>query len=318
MDVIWLTVLGFLLAGWFVLDGYTLGVGMLLRRLGPEAGERRLLLAGVGPYFLAGEVWLVVFAGVLLAAFPELEKELFTSLRPVVVVLVVCWVLRSSALWLRLRRDGAGWQRGWERTLAGASAGLAACWGLLLGNVAQGLPGRGAFAALTPLPLACALTLPVLLAVHGATVGAARTTGALSLRAGALAGRLALPAAGLLGCTVLTGALTAVLREDAVSAPLPALVCALAAVAALAWARTPLAGTAHTAALPATALAAAAPALTVGIAAHDSLTALAAPRDALDSLAPALLPALALVVAVQAGVLWLFRGRADGRSTVFF
>ncbi|MFJ9584804.1 cytochrome d ubiquinol oxidase subunit II [Streptomyces acidicola] len=317
MDVIWLSVLGLMLGGWFVLDGFTLGTGMLLTRLGRDDGERRVVLAGVGPFFLAGEVWLVVAAGVLISAFPELENELFTAFRPLLVLLLVCWVVRSASLWFRARRTDTAWRRCWEGALAVAGAGFAASWGLVLGNLAQGIPAHGTHVStlslFNPFALLCAVTLVALLALHGAAFIAARVEDGPAARASALTARLAVPAAGLLVMTAAAGFVTA----DGVDSPGAALAVLAVGAAATAVAGT-LAKNGSASALCATAVAATAPVLAVGFGAATALADLAAPADVLDRLTPLALPAIGVVLVLQAWVLWLFRHRVNDRSVAFF
>lgn len=132
MDLVWLGLLGLLLAGWSVLDGGNLGLGRSLRRIGRTGPERRLLLTAIGPFLLGGEVWLVAAAGLLIGAFPALEKDLLYAYYPLVVTLVVAWVLRDIGVWFRSRRPSAAWQRGgnassWSRAPCSRSPG-ARCW----------------------------------------------------------------------------------------------------------------------------------------------------------------------------------------------
>src|SRR6266545_3331668 len=82
METIWLLVLGGLFAGWFALDGFSLGVGMLLPYLGGRPDHRRTAVTAFGPFFLANEVWLLAAVTVLTAAFPRLEADLFAACYP--------------------------------------------------------------------------------------------------------------------------------------------------------------------------------------------------------------------------------------------
>src|SRR6266542_3111938 len=107
METIWLLVLGGLFAGWFALDGFSLGVGMLLPYLGGRPDHRRTAVTAFGPFFLANEVWLLA---------------------------------RAGAVWRRARRGRYGWRAGEDAGLTNGSTDVAATWGLLLANVAQGLP----------------------------------------------------------------------------------------------------------------------------------------------------------------------------------
>lgn len=140
MDVIWFILLGLLLTGYFACDGVTTGSGILLRALGRTERERRAVITSFGPFFLANEVWLIATGGVLLGAFPLLERHLLAGLHPFVVAVLVAWVLRDAAVWFRSRIGLAGWRSRWDRLLVVASCALAALWGLVLGVLMYGLP----------------------------------------------------------------------------------------------------------------------------------------------------------------------------------
>ncbi|MFC7103330.1 cytochrome d ubiquinol oxidase subunit II [Nonomuraea rubra] len=142
MEIVWLLVVGLLLSGWYALDGFALGAGMFLAVLRGDARGRRRVVAAIGPFFLAGEVWLIAFAGVLAVTFPGAEAALFTALYPVIVVMVAAWFVRDLGMWFRARRPEPGWQRRWETAQAVASAVFAAAAGLFLGNAVQE-PGAG-------------------------------------------------------------------------------------------------------------------------------------------------------------------------------
>lgn len=140
MEIVWYGVLAVLLLGYFALEGFDLGVGMLLPVLGRTREERDRLVARIAPFVLANEVWLVALAGVLLGAFPVLEGELFAELYPLVVAALGCWVLRDAGLWFRRRLDGAAWRALWDHVICAASAGLALTWGIALAAAAWEVP----------------------------------------------------------------------------------------------------------------------------------------------------------------------------------
>ncbi|MFD0800701.1 cytochrome d ubiquinol oxidase subunit II, partial [Streptomonospora algeriensis] len=200
MDVIWLSVLGLLLGGWFILDGFAVGVGMVQTWIGRDDSERRTLLAGVGPFFLGSEVWLVAAAGVLIAAFPTLEEQVFTAFRPLLVLLLVSWALRSASWWMRSRRENEGWRRGWDTGMAVGSVGFAATWGMLLANLARGVPAStpGTVALFDPFAALGAASVVLLLALHGATFASIRVRGELARRARSAAAAISPAAAAVL------------------------------------------------------------------------------------------------------------------------
>ncbi|TYK45006.1 cytochrome d ubiquinol oxidase subunit II [Actinomadura decatromicini] len=125
-------------AGYLVLAGADVGVGMLLPWLGRDERERRLVIASFAPFFLGNEVWLVAAAGLVAGAFPGLEHELLAELYPLVVVLLVGWVVRDMGLWLRGRVDAAAWRAVWDGAVVAGSWALALAWGSVLGSVLGG------------------------------------------------------------------------------------------------------------------------------------------------------------------------------------
>jgi cytochrome bd-type quinol oxidase subunit 2 len=193
MEIIWFGVFALLLVGYFALEGFDLGVGMLLPVLGRDQEGRDRLVAAMAPFVLANEVWLVAVAGSLFGVFPALEGEVISGLYPLVVSLLVCWILRDAGLWFRRRMDGRGWRAFWDMVICVASLGLALSVGSGLTAALQGL-------AVSPLSLAGGLVVAAAFAFHGWTFVAWRLPGEFGpgrtgkdlLRSGAVA---ALPAA---------------------------------------------------------------------------------------------------------------------------
>ncbi|WP_066935285.1 cytochrome d ubiquinol oxidase subunit II [Microtetraspora fusca] len=171
MDILWLGVFALLLIGYFALEGFDIGIGMLLPVLGRTREERDRLVAGMAPFVLAGEVWLVAVAGVLFGAFPHLEGETLFALYPLVVGLLVSWVIRDAGLWFRRRLDGRAWRAFWGGALCAGSYGLALTWGLALAALVQGGP------VLTPLGVGYAAVVVGVFAIHGRRFAAWRAGG---------------------------------------------------------------------------------------------------------------------------------------------
>lgn len=142
MDVYWYALVGLLLAGYLALESIDFGVGMLLPLADTESGRARIRRTVV-PLFLANEVWLVAFAGLLFGALPRLEGELLYALRLPVLALLCAWFLRDAALWFRTAHPGVGWRRAWDIVLPVASLVLAAGWGAVLATLIQGLSTSG-------------------------------------------------------------------------------------------------------------------------------------------------------------------------------
>lgn len=160
MHVVWTGVLAGLLIGYFALEGFTLGAGMLLPVLGRDQAGRDRIVAAIAPFTLAGEVWLVAAAGVLIGAFSRAEHAVFRGLYPVIVALLLCWVLRDAGLWFRRRLDGPRWRAGWDLVICVASAGLAVSLGTAL--VTMPLGGTA-----WPVALLGGVLVAALFALHG-------------------------------------------------------------------------------------------------------------------------------------------------------
>ncbi|BCJ34598.1 hypothetical protein Athai_21010 [Actinocatenispora thailandica] len=300
-----------LVAGWFVLDGYGLGTGILLRWLAPPGRPRRRVLTGVGPVLLANEMWLVAAAGLVAGAFPAAERVLAAAW-PAVVPGLAAWVLRDAGLWLRGRRDSPRWRRCWESGYALGSLVFAFCWGLLLGGLALGLPpglglGDPGTAWFAPV---CGLVVVGVLGTHGAAVTAVRVPSAAA-RAVKLVERLARPAAALTLPVALAGLTLPAVRAQL--APPAALV--LLAPLGLLYARRALAHRQPKRATAGTAVAAAAPALAVLGCAAPQLAAAAGDSTVL---AVVLLAAAPVVLAHQGLLWWLFRHPVTDRTVAFF
>ncbi|GGK93052.1 hypothetical protein Sme01_59280 [Sphaerisporangium melleum] len=184
MEIIWLAVLAALLIGYFALEGFDIGVGMLLPVLsrareragepGPPQRHRDRLVAAMAPFVLANEIWLVAAVGTLIGAFPSLEGEVISGLYSVVVALLVSWILRDAALWFRRRMDGAAWRAFWDAVLCAASWGLALSWGVALAALVRGLPGTAFDAA----GLLGGAVVAAVFAFHGRAFVAWRLAGA--------------------------------------------------------------------------------------------------------------------------------------------
>lgn len=174
MDILWFLTFAVLLAGYFALEGFDIGLGVLLPVLGRSPAARDRLVGAMAPFVLANEVWLVALAGVLFGAFPVLEGETLSRLYPLVVALLLAWILRDAGLWFRRRADGALWRALWDTALWAGSAGLALVWGATLVAVSRGLPASPLDAPGLLGGFAAGVALLALLAWHGRAFAAWR------------------------------------------------------------------------------------------------------------------------------------------------
>lgn len=332
---IWYALLGLLFCGYLVLDGVTIGTGVIQRMLVRGDADRHTVAAATGPFYLGNEVWLVAAAGITLGGLPGLESAVFGGLYPVIVLAVAALLLRHSAMQFR-RRVKPGLHQGfWESAVQLACLVLAVVWGALGGILLSALPLRDGRlpldteVLLRPVPVLSALTAVAVFALHSAVFLAGRTEGPVSGRALVLARRLMPVAAGL---AVVTAAATVV--DDHARAgllnPLAAVVVALLGLAALVRAPRGAAAGGRAAWLVSGA-ALAAPVLLIGVshfpqavvssvpgARHLSIADVAADPATLSVVGPLVLLVLPVLLAFQAMQWWAFRGRSDDRSQVYF
>ncbi|GAB2878950.1 cytochrome d ubiquinol oxidase subunit II [Streptomyces mayteni] len=184
METLAALVLGVFVAGYFVLGGADIGLGMLLPALGRDRSERGAVIAAIGPLFMANEVWLVAAAGVFVGCFPALEGELFSGLLPVLVPLLAGWLLRDAGLWWRRVSDA----RALDALVVGGSWLLAGAWGWLLASLLVATEGGGYPPAPPATGAITAAGAAALFAAHGLGLAGRRLTGEPLRRAWQLTG----------------------------------------------------------------------------------------------------------------------------------
>jgi cytochrome d ubiquinol oxidase subunit II len=218
LNAIWFVLVGVLLTGYAVLDGFDLGSGPLLL-LTPEDRERRIILNAIGPVWSGNEVWLVTGAGALFAAFPNVYATVFSGFYDLFLLLLAALIFRAAAIEFRSRRPGPGWRRGWDRAFAAASVLSAFPVGVALGNLVWGVPldGRGEFSGtslslLTPYPLLVGTTAVALMTMHANLFLLLKTEPPLLDRLARLA-KATIPL--YLACFVLLNAATLVFLDSA-------------------------------------------------------------------------------------------------------
>ena len=196
LKVIWWGLVLFLLVGFVVMDGFDLGVGMLLPVVGKTDDERRVLLNSVGPVWEGNQVWLIAGAGTLFAAWPLVYAAAFSALYVPFMFLLFGLFLRPVGFDYRSKLPDPVWRRWWDRALVVGGLLPTLVFGATLGLVLQGLPFRfdaalrihyGAFAFHWPLLLTAMGTALALLLLHGASFLQCKTQGAIAARRARLA-----------------------------------------------------------------------------------------------------------------------------------
>ena len=185
LQVLWFVLLGVLLAGYAVLDGFDLGVGTLyIFTRGDE--ERRVLLNSIGPVWDGNEVWLVTFGGALFAAFPHAYAAAFSAFYTPLMALILALIFRAVAIEFRSRHAAPAWRRTWDVAFFLASAASPVVFGAAVANLMVGLPVDAYGEArielsrlLAPYPILVGLLALSLFALHGAVWLLIKTEGAL-------------------------------------------------------------------------------------------------------------------------------------------
>lgn len=200
----WFIVIAVLWTGFFVLEGFDFGVGMLHNGLGKDEAGRRAAINTIGPLWDGNEVWLVVAAAAMFAAFPDWYATMFSGFYLGVVLLLVALIVRGVSFEYRGKRQAGRWRRSWDFLMTAGSVLAPFLIGVGLGDLLHGVPINGhqeftgSFAdLLQPYALFVGVTLVALCVLHGATFLALKTTGDLRERAGRLARRVA-PVTGII------------------------------------------------------------------------------------------------------------------------
>ena len=226
---IWFVLIAVLWMGYFFLEGFDFGVGMLLPVLGRTDKERRAMVNTIGPVWDGNEVWLLVAGGATFAAFPEWYATLFSGFYLPLLLILVALIIRGVAFEYRGKRSDETWKSRWDLAIIIGSFVPSLLWGVAFANIVAGVPINAdaeytgnLFTLLNPYALLGGITTTVLFAFHGALFTALKTTGDLRERANNLAGRLGIVllvlAVAFLGWTQLSHGKTSTLITIAVAA----------------------------------------------------------------------------------------------------
>lgn len=140
LATIWFILIAVLWVGYFILDGFDQGVGILLPFIGKDDLRRRVMINTVGPVWDGNEVWLLVAGGATFAAFPLWYATMFSGFYLALFVVLLALIVRGVAFEYRGKRDSEAWRRGWDRAIFVGSALPALLFGVAFGNVVGGSP----------------------------------------------------------------------------------------------------------------------------------------------------------------------------------
>jgi cytochrome d ubiquinol oxidase subunit II len=197
LNTLWFLLIAVLYIGFFVLEGFDYGVGMLLPFLGKKDLERRVIINTIGPFWDGNEVWLLTAGGATFAAFPHWYATLFSGFYLPLFILLLALIARGVAFEFRSKDENPKWRKVWDWSLFAGSLLPALLLGVAFANLAKGVPidanmnyVGGFFNLLNPYGLLGGVAAVLTFALHGAIFLGLRTSGDLMERAHHTAMRL--------------------------------------------------------------------------------------------------------------------------------
>ncbi len=190
LTTVWFGLIAVLWIGYFVLEGFDFGVGMLLGLLGRNEPERRAILRTIGPVWDGNEVWLIVAGGATFAAFPEWYATLFSGFYLALFLILIALIVRGVSIEYRNKHGGLDWRRRCDAGIAIGSVVPAVLWGVAFANILGGTPidadghfQGGLLTLLNPFALLGGLTTLLLFLTHGLVFLVLKTDGEIRERA---------------------------------------------------------------------------------------------------------------------------------------
>lgn len=245
LQLAWFALIAVLWIGYFILDGFDLGVGTLIPVIGTDDLRRRVMINAIGPVWDGNEVWLLVAGGATFAAFPLWYATMFSGYYLALFLLLLALILRGVAFEYRGKKDSTRWRRNWDWAIFLGSAIPALLFGVAFGNIVSGSqiqPTAGAagftdagainytgtplISLLGPFPLVLGAMTLLVFTTHGAIFLSLKTSGEVREAARAVARRL--------GPVAAVVAVAALLWAQAFSDRI-AVTLAMVLAAALAW-----------------------------------------------------------------------------------
>lgn len=199
---VWFVLIAVLWTGYFFLEGFDFGIGVLTKLLARNRKERRVLINTIGPVWDGNEVWLLSAGGATFAAFPEWYATLFSGFYLPLLVILLCLIVRGVAFEYRAKRPEERWQTNWEHAIFWTSLIPAVLWGVAFGNIVRGVKidadmeyVGNLWDLLNPYAVLGGLVTLFLFTFHGSVFAALKTVGDIRKRARGLALKLGLATA---------------------------------------------------------------------------------------------------------------------------
>ena len=196
LNTIWFILIGFLIIGYAILDGFDLGVGVL-HLFTKDENERRININAIGPVWDGNEVWLITGGGALFAAFPIVYATVFSAFYLALMLVLFALIFRAVSLEFRGKVDSPKWRRAWDWAFGLGSLLPAVLFGVAIGNILRGIPidSTGTFTGnfftlLNPYSILVGVMSLVLFTMHGAIYMTMKSEGEQKMRMKKLASAL--------------------------------------------------------------------------------------------------------------------------------
>jgi len=190
LNTIWFILVTVLFIGFFFLEGFDYGVGILMPLLSKDDSERRTIINAIGPHWDGNEVWMITAGGALFAAFPHVYATLFSGFYLALVLMLAALIVRGLGFEYRSLREDPVWRARWDAAIFGGSLLPALLWGVTVGNLMRGFAidenmnyWGGLLPLLNPYSLLAGLVFVALFTAHGANFLALKLEGDLVDRA---------------------------------------------------------------------------------------------------------------------------------------
>lgn len=140
LNIIWFILIAILFMGFFFLEGFDFGVGILLMIIGKNDTEKRVIINTIGPFWDANEVWLITAGGAIFAAFPNWYATMFSGFYLALLLILIALIFRGVAFEFRSKRENLTWRNRWDLVIFTSSFLLSLLWGVALSNLIKGVP----------------------------------------------------------------------------------------------------------------------------------------------------------------------------------
>ncbi len=190
LNTLWFIFIAILYTGFFVLEGFDFGVGILLPFLGKNDVQRRTIINTIGPHWDGNEVWLITAGGATFAAFPNWYATLFSGLYLPLFLVLIGLIIRGVAFEFRSKFDSPKWRQLWDWCIFAGSLLPTILFPIAFSNLVRGIPidanmqyVGGFFNLLNPFALLAALAVTMLFILHGANFLSIKTSGEIEQKA---------------------------------------------------------------------------------------------------------------------------------------